>query len=151
MFTDYFEGIVEVPDNVNMKTNIFVSACLDCQMEVKQKVKAISLESCKKMNIFVNDVVSTLEMVRCDSVTVYCRGFVPSIQIDKCDSPRVVILQGAKNPDIVVSCCTAGNVEVFSPIDEEPERMVTFPMPEQFKLKIADDNSRLICKQVNHG
>jgi len=151
MFTDYYEGIIEVPEKVNMKTNIFISACSGCQMEVKPKVKAISLESCKKMIIFVNDVVSTLEMVRCDSVTVYCRGFVPSMQIDKCDSPRVVILKGAKNPDIVVSCCTAGNVEVFSPTEEEPDRMLAFPMPEQFKLQLADDNSALLCKQIEHG
>jgi len=151
MFADYYEGVVEVPEAVNMKTNIFVSSCTNCQMEIKQKVKAISLESCKKMVIIVNDVVSSVEMVRCDSVTIYCKGVVPSMQIDKCESPTVIVLKGAKNPEMVVSCCTAGNVEVFSPTEEEPDRMVAFPMPEQFKLQIADDNSGLFCKEVEHG
>jgi len=151
MFSDYYEGIIDVPEAVNMKANVFLSSCSGCQIEVKQKVKAISIESCKKMYVFINDVVSSVEMVRCDSVTIYCKGFAPNIQIDKCDSPRVVVLEGAVNPDLIVSCVTAGNVEVFSPTDDEPHRMVAFPMPEQFKLQIADNNAALTCTQIEHG
>jgi len=151
MFSNYYEGIIDVPEAIDMKANVFLSNCSDCQIEVKQKVKAISIESCKKMYIFINDVVSSVEMVRCDSVTIYCKGFAPNIQIDKCDSPRVVVLEGATNPDLVVSCVTAGNVEVFSPTEEEPDRMVAFPMPEQFKLQIADGNAGLMCTKIEHG
>jgi len=151
MFSNYYEGIIDVPEGINMKANVFLSNCSECQIEVKQKVKAVSIESCKKMHVFINDVVSSVEMVRCDSVTIYCRGFAPNIQIDKCDSPRVVVLQGATNPDLIVSCVTAGNVEVFSPTDDEPHRMVAYPMPEQFKLQIADNNAALTCSQIEHG
>jgi len=151
MFSDYFEGIIDVPESIDMKANVFLSNCSDCQIEVKQKVKAISIESCKKMYVFINDVVSSVEMVRCDSVTIYCRGVAPNIQIDKCDSPRVVVLQGASNPDLVVSCVTAGNVEVFSPTDEEPDRMLAYPMPEQFKLQLAEGNKALTCTKIEHG
>jgi len=151
MFADYYEGVVDVPDSIDMKTNVFISSCSNCQMEIKQKVKAIVIESCKKMIIFVNDVVSSVEMVRCDSVTIYCRGVAPNIQIDKCDSPRIIVLQGAKNPNMVVSCVTAGNVEVFSPTDTDPDRMLSFPMPEQFQLQITGDNDGLSCNKIEHG
>merc|ERR1719376_570667 len=83
MFSDYYEGIIDVPDSIDMKANVFLSNCSDCQIEVKQKVKAISIESCKKMFIFINDVVSSVEMVRCDTVTIFCKGVAPNIQIDK--------------------------------------------------------------------
>lgn len=151
MFSDYYEGIIDVPDSIDMKANVFLSNCSDCQIEVKQKVKAISIESCKKMFIFINDVVSSVEMVRCDTVTIYCKGVAPNIQIDKCDSPRVVVLQGAASPDIIVSCVTAGNVEVCKPTDEEPDNMVSYPMPEQFKLQISGNNEGLTCEKIEHG
>jgi len=151
MFENYYEGVIEVPDKIDMKANVFLSGCSGCQIEIKQKIKAITIESCKKMYVFINDVVSSVEMVRCDTVTIYCRGVAPNIQIDKCDSPRVVVLKGAKNPDLIVSCVTAGNVEVYSPTEEEPDRLVAFPMPEQFKLQISGDNNGLKCQEIQHG
>jgi len=151
VFSDYYEGVVEVPDNIGMKTNVFISSCSNCQMEIKQKVKAITIESCKRMMIIVYDVVSSIEMVRCDSVTIYCKGVARNIQIDKCDSPRIVVLQGAVNPNLIVSCVTAGNVEAFSPTDEEPDRMLSFPMPEQFQLQITGKNDGLSCNKIEHG
>jgi len=90
-------------------------------------------------------------MVRCDSVTIYCKGNAPNIQIDKCDSPRIVVLQGATNPNLVISCVTAGNVEVCKPTEAEPDAMVDFPMPEQFQLRITGDNEGLSCGQITHG
>jgi len=151
MFTDHFEGVVDVPDGIDMKTNVFISSCSNCQMEIKEKVKAITIESCKRMMIIVNDVVSSIELVRCDSVTVYCKGVARNVQIDKCDSPRVVVLKGATNPNLVVSCVTAGNVEVFSPTEAEPDRMLSFPMPEQFQLQITGNNDGLSCEKIEHG
>jgi len=151
MFTDHFEGVVDVPDGIDMKTNVFISSCSNCQMEIKEKVKAITIESCKRMMIIVHDVVSSVELVRCDSVTVYCKGVARNIQIDKCDSPRVVVLEGATNPNLVVSCVTAGNVEVCSPTEAEPDRMLSFPMPEQFQLQITGKNDGLSCTKIEHG
>merc|ERR1719370_1307307 len=117
-YSDHFEGVVDVPDGIDMKTNVFISSCSNCQMEIKEKVKAITIESCKRMMIIVHDVVSSVELVRCDSVTVYCKGVARNIQIDKCDSPRVVVLEGATNPNLVLSCVTAGNVEVSAPLKQ---------------------------------
>jgi len=151
MFSDHFEGVVDVPDGIDMKTNVFISSCSNCQMEIKEKVKAITIESCKRMMIIVHDVVSSIELVRCDSVTVYCKGVARNIQIDKCDSPRVVVLEGATNPNLVVSCVTAGNVEVCSPTEAEPDRMLSFPMPEQFQLQITGNNDGLSCTKIEHG
>jgi len=150
-FQDYYEGIIAVPEGVNMKTNVFMTNCSNCQMEIKEKVKAVSVESCKKVYLFVNDVVSSIELVRCDSVTIYCKGNAPNIQIDKCDSPRVVVLKGATNPNLVISCVTAGNVEVCKPTEADPDNMIDFPMPEQFQLKITGDNEGLSCGQITHG
>jgi len=151
MFSNYYEGIIDVPDKIDMKANVFLSNCSDCQIEVKNKVKAISIESCKKMFVFINDVVSSVELVRCDTVTIFCKGVAPNIQIDKCDSPRVVVLPGATNPDLIVSCVTAGNVEVCKPTEEEPDNMVSYPMPEQFKLVISANNEGLMCEKIEHG
>jgi len=151
LIQDYYEGIVDVPEAINMKANVFISNCSDCQMEIKQKVKAITIESCKKVIVFVNDVVSSIEMVRCDTVTIYCRGNAPNIQIDKCDSPRIIVLKGATNPNLVVSCVTAGNVEVFKPTDDNPDAMQAFAMPEQFQLQITGDNDGLSCNKISHG
>jgi adenylyl cyclase-associated protein len=151
MIQGYYEGIVDIPAAIDMKANVFISSCSDCQMEVKQKVKAITIEGCKKVSLFVSDVVSSIEMVRCDTVTIYCRGNAPNIQIDKCDSPRVIVLKGAVNPNLVVSCVTAGNVEVFKPTDDNPDGMIAFAMPEQFQLQITGDNDGLSCNKISHG
>lgn len=155
MFMDYYEGIIKSEGvGLNMKTNAFISSCQDCAIEFKEKIKAVSLESCKKMRIYVGDVVSGIEMVNCKSVTIYCRGTIPSIQIDKCESPRIVVLKDAAYPVLTCSCISAGNVEVFSPTEEDPDRMVEFPMAEQFTMKVKFDEKKvptgLSCDPLKH-
>lgn len=151
MFLDYSEGVIEVPDEVDMKTNAFISGCSDCGMDLKGKIKAVSIEGCKNFRIAVDQVVSTVEMVNCKNVTVYVKTSAPSIQIDKTESPRIIVMHTCKEmPNIITSMVTAGNVELPDPEDEKKENLLEYPIPEQFALKPKAGNKGLEAHPVEH-
>lgn len=151
MFADYGEGVLEIPDGVDMKTNLFITGCSDCGFDVVKKVKAVALDNCKNVRIAVSDCVSVVEMVNCKRVTVYVKGNVPTVQIDKSESPSVIIMKSAESiPQIFASMVTAGNVELSTPTEEDPDHMTEYPIPEQFRIKVLDGNKGIAIDSVEH-
>merc|ERR1712244_207709 len=77
-------GVVQV-EKCDLKSNIFVTMCDDCTIQISNKVKAVTIDSCVKVRVFVSEVVSTVEVVNCKSVKVIVveGGKVPSFAVDK--------------------------------------------------------------------
>lgn len=151
MVENYFEGVTELPEAITMKQNAFIVACQNCAFIVKQKIKGITLDSCKKVTIQCTDIVSVIELVNCKSVTLILQGSVPSITVDKCTSPRIVITRAAMNPMpiIVSSNISAGNVEI--PGKSEDDDPIEIPMAEQFRNTIDPETATIKCVPVTHG
>merc|ERR1711936_1206617 len=74
-------GVVTV-EKADLKSNVFITMCDECTIQITNKVKAVTIDSCVKVRVFVTDVVSTVEIVNCKSVKVYVvkGGKVPCLQ-----------------------------------------------------------------------
>jgi len=151
MIENYYEPeVVEVTDKITTKQNAYIANCSNCTLVVKQKVKAITIDSCQKARVFINGVLATVELVNCKSVTVVLQKAVPAIQLDKCSSPRIIVTKDAVSPlpKIISSNITAGNIEIPGKTDNDDP--VEIPLPEQFETKI-DLTGNSSTAPVEHG
>jgi len=144
-------GLVAV-DQVDLKSNVFVTMCDECTIQIKNKVKAITIDSCVKVRVFVQEVVSTVEVVNCKSVKVIVvdGGKVPSFTVDKCESPLIILSRSAfeANPDIYSSNVSAMNVEVPGATENDDNRQL--PIPEQFLTKIDPATGKCTTTETEH-
>jgi adenylyl cyclase-associated protein len=141
-----------VCDKANLKSNVFISMCDGCTVQVPGKVKAVTIDNCVKVRVFVQDVVSTVEMVNCKSVMVVVQkdGKVPSFAVDKCESAHIILSRSAyeAHPDIYSSNVTAMNIEVPGPTDDDDNK--EHPVPEQFITKIDPKTGKVTTKPTEH-
>merc|ERR1712228_186227 len=144
-------GVVTV-EKADLKSNVFITMCDECTIQITNKVKAVTIDSCVKVRVFVTDVVSTVEIVNCKSVKVYVvkGGKVPSFAVDKCESPYIILSQSAyeAHPDIYSSNVSAMNVEV--PGKTENDDPKEYAIPEQFLTKIDPKTGVCTTNQTEH-
>merc|ERR1719411_993277 len=145
------DGLIVI-DKANLKSNVFISMCDGCTVQIPGKVKAVTIDNCVKVRVFVQDVVSTVEVVNCKSVKVIVQkdGVVPSFAVDKCESPQIILSRSAAeaNPDIYSSNVSAMNVEI--PGKEEKDDNREFPIPEQFLTKIDPKTGVMTTAPTSH-
>merc|ERR1712087_398057 len=144
-------GVIVV-DQANLKSNVFVSMCDGCTIQVPNKVKAVTIDNCVKVRVFVQDVVSTVEVVNCKSVKVIVQkgGVVPSFAVDKCESLQIILSRSAfeAEPDIYSSNVSAMNVECPGKTDEDDNK--EYAIPEQFLTKINPKTGECTTKNTEH-
>merc|ERR1712154_85763 len=151
MIENYYEPeVVEITDKITTKQNCYIAACSNCTLVIKQKVKAVTIDSCQKVRVFIMGVLATVEMVNCKSVTVVLQKPVPAIQLDKCSSPRIIVTKEAVDPmpKIISSNIQAGNIEI--PGKKEDDDPIEIPLPEQFETHI-DITGKCETAPVEHG
>merc|ERR1712083_1236466 len=145
------DGLIVV-DKANLKSNVFISMCDGCTIQVPGKVKAVTIDNCVKVRVFVQDVVSTVEVVNCKSVKIIVQkdGVVPSFAVDKCESPQIILSRSAYEamPDIYSSNVTAMNVEVPGATDDDDNK--EHPVPEQFLTKIDFKTGKCTTVHTEH-
>jgi len=143
--------LIEVP-NANLKSNVFITMCDECTIQIKNKVKAVTIDNCVKVRVFVNDVVSTVEIVNCKSVKVIVQegGKVPAFAVDKCESPQIILSRSAfeANPDVYSSNVSAMNVEVPGKTENDDNK--EYPVPEQFLTKIDPKTGKCTTVPTEH-
>jgi len=134
-----------------MKSNVFITNCDDTTIQVKGKVKSISIDNCCKCHIWIDEVVSTVDVVNCKSVVLHIQIKAPAITIEKTESPRLVLSKSAceANPDIITSNISAMNVEMPGKTDADDN--VEVPVPEQFLSKINLKTGKITTTEVSHG
>jgi len=126
---EYQKGNNEIVlDEVNMKQTAYIFKCENSTIQVKGKINAIVLDSCKKVGLVYEDVVSTVDILNCQSVQVQSQGMVPTIAVAQTDGCQVYLCEKSLNAEIVTSKSSEMNVLVPSPngFDE-------MAIPEQFK------------------
>jgi len=151
MIENYYEPeVVEVTDKITIKQNAYIANCSNCTLVVKQKVKAITIDSCTKARVFIQGVLAIVEMVNCKGVTLILQGAAPAIQLDKCQSPRIIITKDALEPlpEIISSNISAGNIELPGATDDADP--VEIPLPEQYTTKITAAGG-MTTLPVTHG
>ncbi|WFD00983.1 suppressor of rasval19 [Malassezia yamatoensis] len=142
------ETIVVEPTEINHTINIF--ACDNCVIEVKGKVNAVSLVSCKKTSILIDSVVSSLEITRCQSFTAQITGFTPTILVDNTDGGQVYLSEESLSSQLTASKSSALNVSV--PVVGVPGEYEELALPEQLMHTFGRKGDSATCatKVVQH-
>jgi len=147
---NYNEGL-QLVEKADMKSNIFITNCDDTTIQVKGKIKSVTVDKCTKCRVYIEEVVSTIEVINCSSVTLYIQTKAPSISVEKSTSPRIVLSKSAyeAHPDIITSNISAMNIEI--PGKGDGDDNVELAVPEQFITKIDPKNGKISTCEVSHG
>jgi len=143
------EGRCRVPEGASMKQNVYIFKCGECIVDVPEKVKAITIDGCRKTRIVVNSVVSTVEVVNCQSVIVMTTGLVNSFAIDKTAGCQLWLNKETYDagPEIITSNISEVNIQIpGADADADPIEM---PVPEQFTNRIV--GGKVVAEALKHG
>jgi len=147
MVENYSEGVEELKE-ADHKSDVNFYKCSNTGFLIPNKVKAVVIDSCNRIQVDISEVISTVELVNCQNVTIYVRKTAPSITIDKSSQPRVFLFDEAleKDPDIITSMVTDMNISVQSGDDWND-----IAVPYQFITKINKDTKKATTAPVEHS
>jgi len=137
------ELIIDAPEP---RHTVYIYKCEDSVVQVKGKVNAITVDSCKKIGVVFDNAISVVEVVNCNSVQVQINGKVPSVLIDKTSGAQVFLSNEGLDTEIVTSKSDEMNV-VLPPLNPSDD-ITEIAVPEQFKTLIK--NRKLVTEAVTH-
>jgi len=135
-----------VIDNPEVRHTVYIYKCENSVVQIKGKINAITVDSCKKTGIVFDNAIAAIDVVNCNSVQVQITGKVPSIQVDKTSGCQIFLSNEALNCEIVTS--KSDEMNVCLPGATPTDYMIEIPVPEQFKTTIV--NRKLVTEAVSH-
>jgi len=129
------EGVANIiMDEADVKQNVIVINCRECTIQVKNKVKAISIDGCEKVNVICGDVLSTVELVNSDKCKVQTIGKINSVAIDKCNGVNIFLSKASIGAELITSKSSEMNVTIPEGDDGD---IIEMPIPEQFVTRVV--------------
>ncbi|CEL94578.1 unnamed protein product [Vitrella brassicaformis CCMP3155] len=132
-----FPGVF-VLDEATMKQSVYIANCHKSTIQVKGKVKSISIDRCKRTSVVIQDAISVAEVVNSENVNIQVMGRVPSVAIDKCTGVHLYMSRASKAVEIVSSKSSEMTVS-FPKEGHDDLDLVELPVPEQFVSRIVGD------------
>jgi len=135
-----------VIENPEARHTVYIFKCEDSVVQIKGKVNAITIDSCKKTGIVFDNAIAVVELVNCNSVQVQITGKVPSIQVDKTSGCQIFLSREALGVEIVTS--KSDEMNVCLPGATAQDDLIEMAVPEQFKTTIV--GNKLVTECVQH-
>ena len=117
----------------DMKQLVYISKCVNTTIHVDCKVKSITLDGCKQVNLIVHSVISSVELVNSDRCKVQAVHELPSLCIDKCSGVSVTLSDKSLECEFTTSKSSEMNVSVPIGTDGDYKEL---PIPEQYVHKV---------------
>jgi len=115
---------------------VCVINCRNSTLQIKSKVKSISIDGCERVNVICQDVISAVELVNCERCQVQTLGKVNSFAIDKCNGVNLFLPKESLAAEIVTSKSCEMNVTIPDEAGGEGDT-IEIPIPEQFVSRLA--------------
>jgi len=135
-----------VVENTEIRHLVYIYNCVDCTIQIKGKVNAITIDNCKKTGIVIDSVVSAVDIVNCKSVQLQITEKAPTVSVDKTDGCQLYL---SKQCGEVVEIFTSKISEMNVMHEKGDGDWTEVPIPEQFKTKFI--NNELVTKPVEHA
>jgi len=135
-----YEGVSDlVLEEAEKQHLVCIINCKNTTLQIKSRVKSISIDGCEKVNVICQDVISAVELVNCERCQVQTLGKLNAIAIDKCNGVNLFLPKESVEAEIVTSKSCEMNVTIPDPAGGDDS--IEIPIPEQFV-------SRLVGKKV---
>ncbi|GAA93473.1 uncharacterized protein L969DRAFT_93445 [Mixia osmundae IAM 14324] len=138
-------SIVIDQTEINQIVNIF--GCQRSVIQIKGKVNAISLVSCKKVSVLLDSTVSALAVTSSPNFIVQILGRVPTILIDATDVGQIYLSKESLDVEIITAKTSSINVSLPDASGEEG-MFTEKAVPEQ--LKTVVQAGKLITTVYEH-
>lgn len=116
---------------------IYIYKCEGSVIQIKGKINAITVDSCKKTGVVFEEAIATCEVVNCTSLQVQVTNTVPSLAIDNTAGCQVFLnAEKLSNTEIVSSKSCEMNVAYT---DLKTQELVEMPLPEQYKTTLTSE------------
>jgi len=135
-----------VISEVEAKQTVYIYKCENSVVQVKGKINAITLDTCKKTGLVFDNCISSVEAVNCNSVQIQITGKVPSILVDKSSGVQLFLSKDCLDVEIVTS--KSDEMNVVLPGKNAGDDIEEIAIPEQFKTTIV--NRKLVTESVAH-
>eukprot|EP01084_Bolivina_argentea_P108748 194368_1 len=144
---NYIEGTQELKE-CDVRTEVYFLNCKNSGFAIPNKVKAVIMDNCNRLQCEVSEVVSAVEQINCKSCTYYLKKNIPTISIDKCSNPKLVLFQEVidKKPEIITSMTSDMNISF--PRKNADDDWKEVPIPYQFKTSIDPDTGNVTTVPV---
>jgi len=118
------------------KEQVYIYKCENATIQVKGKVKNITMDSCIKTNLVFDIAISACEIVNCNKVQIQSIGVCPSFAIDKTDG---CLLYLSKEATSISNFVTTKSSEMnISWTDGKSGDQKECPIPEQFEHRLVN-------------
>ncbi|OUM64569.1 hypothetical protein PIROE2DRAFT_42414 [Piromyces sp. E2] len=134
-----------IVEKTEIRHLVYIYNCVDCTIQIKGKVNAITIDNCKKTGIVIDSVVSAVDIVNAKSVQLQIREKAPTVSVDKTDGCQLYL---SKECGDVVEIFSSKSSEMNVMIEKDDD-WTEIPIPEQFKTKLVD--GELVTKPVEHA
>lgn len=118
-----------VISETEMKQTVYIYKCENCTIQIKGKVNAITLDSCKKSAVVFDEAIASFDVINCQSVQAQMMVKVPTVSIDKTDGCMIYLSKDSLNTQIVTAKSSEMNILVPDGSGDFKE----FAVPEQFR------------------
>lgn len=136
------QGVLKL-ENCDMKQIVYISKCTNSTIYVDCKVKSITLDGCKRVNLIVNSVISSVELVNCERCKVHSVNELPSLCIDKCSGVTVTLSPSSLGCEITSSKSSEMNVAIPIGTDGDYKEI---PIPEQYVHRVNVNSDQYSLK-----
>jgi len=147
---NFTSGVEEIGD-VGLKNEVYLCNCSNAGFKIGAKVKTVTVDSCKKVQIEIGDVLTSVDMINSKGCTLYLKATIPTLNIDKCEAPRVVMFQECLDtaPQIITSMTSDMNLSLPGKTADDDFKDV--PIPYQFTTTVDPNTKEVKTVPVDHS
>jgi len=146
-YVEHHEGNSNIVlDEVDMKQGAYIYGCNNCTIQIKGKISAVTLDSCKKTALVVENVVSSLDIVNCQTIQCQILGRAPTAVVDKTDGLNLFLSKECL--DIEIFTAKSSELNLSIPPAKQGGDYVERPISEQLRTVIV--NGMPVSTIVDH-
>ncbi|KAI3632860.1 hypothetical protein MIR68_008935 [Amoeboaphelidium protococcarum] len=136
-FVENYDGKKDIViENAEMRQGAYIFGCNNCTIQIKGKIGAVTVDSCKKTAVVVENVVSSFDVVNCKSLQAQILGRAPTAVIDKTDGLNLFLSKECL--DIEIFTAKSSELNVSIPPPKEGQDFIEKPLAEQMKTTIVN-------------
>merc|ERR1739838_308006 len=127
-------------DEIKFRHSIVVRDCVGTTIILEGKCSNLLLDNCTAVSVIFNGAMSGCEVIRSVKCNVQIiEGMSPAFTLDRADNLNIYLNEASRaSTSFTYSLCSG--INIWFPSADDPEEMISKPLPDQFKAVLNVDN-----------